>query len=180
MDAVRSMQPLPIPFALTKNADSIDASTLQVPVLDESPSPSESGEQTTSIPDLPMPTTSPKLDHNELRKRAVDQHTVPWGLQTGLTKYAPTPKRAGSTIKSGSPTPQYPPFPFQIATTYLGLPTVQYTDNAYLTPTAPFVENPVRNDERGEAVDTITNTFPMTSGSSRFCANGGSKEAGMV
>ena len=164
MDAVRSMQPLPIPFALTKNADSIDASTLQVPVLDESPSPSESGEQTTSIPDLPMPTTSPKLDHNELRKRAVDQHTVPWGLQTGLTKYAPTPKRAGSTIKSGSPTPQYPPFPFQIATTYLGLPTVQYTDNAYLTPTAPFVENPVRNDDRREAVDTITNTFPMTSG----------------
>lgn len=74
---------------------------------------------------------------------AVDQHTVPYGEQTGLTKYAPMPKSAGTAIATRSATPQYPPFPFSIATTYLGAPTVQYTDMLYATWTANSIENTV-------------------------------------
>lgn len=74
---------------------------------------------------------------------AVDQHTVPYGEQTGPTKYAPMPKRAGSTIATRSATPQYPPFPFSTATAYLGAPTVVYTEIAYATWTANSIENTV-------------------------------------
>lgn len=76
---------------------------------------------------------------------AVDPHTIPYGEQTGLTKYAPMPKMAGTTIPplDQSPTPQYPPFPFVKATTYLPAPTVQYTDMAYLTFTTHSIENTV-------------------------------------
>lgn len=89
-----------------------------------------------------------ELNRNELRKRYVDEHTVPYGMQEGLTKYAPMPKRAGTTIATRSPTPQYPPFPFSIATTYLGAPTVQYTDTAYMTWTTHSIENTVCKDGR--------------------------------
>lgn len=76
---------------------------------------------------------------------AVDPHTIPYGEQTGLTKYAPMPKMAGTTIPAldKSPTPQYPTFPFVKATTYLPAPTVQYTDTAYLTFTTHSIENTV-------------------------------------
>lgn len=104
---------------------------------------------------FPTPTVDSEAGHNELRKRqvmaiggvgagaAVDQHTVPFGEQTGLTKYAPMPKSAGTTIATRSATPQYPPFPYSIATVYLGAPTVQYTDMAYATWTAHSIENTV-------------------------------------
>ncbi|KAF7719435.1 Uncharacterized protein PECH_006850 [Penicillium ucsense] len=144
IDAVKSMQPITIPSFILPVDDNLVDATPEVPLVDEPLSPSEAAHQITSTPNIvPTPTSPLEQDHNELRKRVVvNQHTVPWGLQTGLTKYAPMPKRAGSTIRPGSPTPQYPPFPFKIATTFLGQPTVQYTDNAYLTATAPFVENP--------------------------------------
>ncbi|KAJ5988313.1 hypothetical protein N7481_003523 [Penicillium waksmanii] len=73
----------------------------------------------------------------------VDPHTIPYGEQTGLTKYAPMPKMAGTTIPplDKSPTPQYPTFPFVKATTYLPAPTVQYTDTAYLSFTTHSSEN---------------------------------------
>ncbi|KAJ5990860.1 hypothetical protein N7499_011408 [Penicillium canescens] len=106
---------------------------------------------------FPTPTVDSDAGHNELRKRqvmaiggvgagaaaaaVVDQHTVPFGEQTGLTKYAPMPKSAGTTIATRSATPQYPPFPYSIATAYLGAPTVQYTDMAYATWTAQSIEN---------------------------------------
>ena len=74
---------------------------------------------------------------------AIDYHTVPYGEQTGPIKYAPMPKKAGSTVATRSATPQYPPFPFSIATAYLGAPTVQYTEMAYATWTANSIENTV-------------------------------------
>ncbi|KAJ5333477.1 uncharacterized protein N7506_007260 [Penicillium brevicompactum] len=105
---------------------------------------------------LQFPTAAPgdAIEH-ELRKRqvaavgagaaaaapAVDQHTIPYGEQKGLTRYAPMPKRAGSTIATRSATPQYPPFPFSIATAYLEAATVQYTEMAYATWTANSIEN---------------------------------------
>lgn len=101
---------------------------------------------TRSLLQFPTPTITHDLGHNELRKRlGVDPHKIPYGEQTGLTKYAPMPKRAGSTIADRSPTPQYPPFPFSIATTYLPAPTVQYTDTAYLTWTTHSIENTVNS-----------------------------------
>lgn len=88
--------------------------------------------------------TESSLQHHELRKRQpINEHTVPWGMQTGPTKYAPMPKRAGSTIATTSPTPQYPPFPFSIATTFLGMPTVRTTLSEYLTATVHSIENTV-------------------------------------
>ncbi|CAG8091194.1 unnamed protein product [Penicillium salamii] len=118
-------------------------------------SPSTSAEK---VLQFPTPTARSGIEH-ELRKRqvaaagvaaaaapaaaavAVDQHTVPYGDQTGLTKYAPMPKKAGSTIATRSATPQYPPFPFDIATAYLSAATVQYTEMAYATWTANTIEN---------------------------------------
>lgn len=120
-------------------------------------SPSTSAEK---VLQFPTPTARSGIEH-ELRKRqvaaagvaaaaapaaaavAVDQHTVPYGDQTGLTKYAPMPKKAGSTIATRSATPQYPPFPFDIATAYLSAATVQYTEMAYATWTANTIENTV-------------------------------------
>lgn len=103
------------------------------------------GEATKSLLEFPTPTVANELGRNELRKRlGVDAHNIPYGEQTGPTRYAPMPKRAGSTIADKSPTPQYPPFPFSIATTYLPPPTVQYTDTAYLTWTTHSIENTVR------------------------------------
>jgi hypothetical protein len=125
-----------------------------------------------ATPPLQPPTpTSSDLNHEhfELRKRlgvaaaaapvaaapvaaagvaaveAVDPHTIPYGEQTGLTKYAPVPKMAGTAIPAldKSPTPQYPTYPFVKATTYLPAPTVQYTDAAYLTFTTHSIENTV-------------------------------------
>lgn len=132
--AVKSMQPLPLPIP------SMDASRLLGP--DEA-APSSNVSQSTLH--LPTPSLNDGLNHHELRKRlvAADPHTIPYGEQMGLTKYAPMPKRAGTTIADKSATPQYPPFPFSIATTYLPAPTVQYTDTAYATWTTHSIENTV-------------------------------------
>ncbi|KAJ5170675.1 uncharacterized protein N7500_003458 [Penicillium coprophilum] len=110
---------------------------------------------TETVLQFSIPTVKGEAEHKELRKRqaaavgevevgivaAVNQHTVPYGEQTGSIKYAPMPKSAGTTIATRSATPQYPPFPFSIATTYLGVPTVQYTDTAFATWTANSIEN---------------------------------------
>lgn len=105
---------------------------------------------------FPTPTIAHDLGRNELRKRLrVDPHNIPYGEQTGPTKYAPMPKRAGSTIADRSPTPQYPPFPFSIATTYLPAPTVQYTDTAYLTWTTHSIENTVKSATNCELISKL-------------------------
>lgn len=144
-DAIKSMQPIALPWTPAADANLLDAaekspsyngSALNSDVLEEA---------TKSFLQFPTPTIANELVRGELRKRlAVDAHNLPYGEQTGPTKYAPMPKRAGSTIADKSPTPQYPPFPFSIATTYLPAPTVQYTDTAYLTWTTHSIENTVR------------------------------------
>lgn len=143
LDAIQSMQPVTLPWTpvdgtLVGPADSpprYNGSTLHSDFREES---------IDSVLRLPTPTVPTELERNELRKRlGVDPHEIPYGEQTGLTKYAPMPKRAGTTIADKSPTPQYPPFPFSIATTYLGAPTVQYTDTAYPAWTTHSIENTV-------------------------------------
>ncbi|KZN92767.1 hypothetical protein EN45_029280 [Penicillium chrysogenum] len=154
-NAIKTMQPIPavaIPWPTVQDDDHlIEAdlvSTFNISSLTKSSS-------TETALQFPTPTVKGEAEHNELRKRqvaavggvgvgavaAVDQHTVPYGEQTGPIKYAPMPKSAGTTIATRSATPQYPPFPFSIATSYLGAPTVQYTDTAFATWTANTIEN---------------------------------------
>lgn len=161
-DAIKTMQPIPaitIPWPTVEDDDHlIEASeiisTFNLSGLTESSSIEVALQ-------FPTPTVKGEAEHNELRKRQVaaaaaadvgvgvgvvapvDQHTVPYGDQTGSIKYAPMPKSAGTTVATRSATPQYPPFPFSIATTYLGAPTVQYTDTAFATWTANTIENTV-------------------------------------
>jgi hypothetical protein len=130
---------------------------------------------TGTVLQFPTPAAQTESEHSELRRRQladpgavpaagvggaaagvvaapvaqVDYHTVPYGDQTGPTKYAPMPKKAGTTIATRSATPQYPPFPFSIATAYLGAPTVQYTEMAYATWTANSIENTVSDRDYG-------------------------------
>ncbi|KAJ5084283.1 hypothetical protein NUU61_008862 [Penicillium alfredii] len=99
-------------------------------------------EVTESVLQFPTPIVESEIERNELRKRqAIGAHTIPYGEQTGPTRYAPVPKRAGTTIADRSATPQYPPFPFSVATEYLPAPTVSTTEMAYLTWTTHSIEN---------------------------------------
>ncbi|KAJ6134323.1 hypothetical protein N7523_000645 [Penicillium sp. IBT 18751x] len=141
-DALRSMQPIEITWATEVDTNILEAAE-GGPVYNRSTLNSEIHDKSTkSVLQFPTPTIPNELDRHELRKRlGIDPHNIPYGEQTGLTKYAPMPKRAGSTIADKSPTPQYPPFPFSIATTYLPAPTVQYTDTAYQTWTTHSIEN---------------------------------------
>lgn len=169
-NAVKSMKPIPIPLplGLVDGHTQILAGSPETPIYNgaslDSASDTNSNEQNEpATPPLQPPTpTSSDHEHFELKKRlgvaaapvaaagvaaveAVDPHTIPYGEQTGLTKYAPMPKMAGTAIPplDKSPTPQYPTFPFVKATTYLPAPTVQYTDTAYMTFTTHSIENTV-------------------------------------
>lgn len=87
-------------------------------------------------------------------------YAVTYTLQTGATRYAPMPRRPGSTITATNTDPQYPTSSVSIATTYLGTPkqvmtvtdainysveshanTVSYTYNCYRP---AFTDNPIR------------------------------------
>ncbi|OAL75012.1 hypothetical protein A7D00_0610 [Trichophyton violaceum] len=67
--------------------------------------------------------------------------TVPYPEQTGLTRYAPAPKQPPKKIVKREPTPQFPPSPYKIATTFLAPPTVKTTVSASVTLTAEAHEN---------------------------------------
>ncbi|KAJ5178919.1 hypothetical protein N7492_002129 [Penicillium capsulatum] len=141
-NAVKSMQPIPISLASIPDSHLLEPADLAAVYNGSAPSVEVQGPATESFLQFPTPSSGTGLNRNELRKRlGVDAHAIPYGEQTGLTKYAPTPKRAGTTIATKSATPQYPPFPFSIATTYLPPPTVQYTDTAYATFTTHSIEN---------------------------------------
>jgi hypothetical protein len=141
-EALKSMQPIEISWAGEADTNILEAAE-RGPTYNGSTLNSDIDEEATkSFLQFPTPTIPNELGQHELRKRlGIDPHNIPYGEQTGLTKYAPVPKRAGTTIADKSPTPQYPPFPFSIATTYLPAPTVQYTDTAYLTWTTHSIEN---------------------------------------
>lgn len=74
---------------------------------------------------------------------ATGQFTVPYAMQTGPTRYAPMPKKPGSTIPSRSPSRQYPTSAYDIATTYLPKPTVEATVTAPVTYSTSSIENTV-------------------------------------
>ncbi|KAJ5365041.1 hypothetical protein N7517_007927 [Penicillium concentricum] len=153
-DATKKMQPIAaiaIPWPTAEDDDHL----IEAAEITSTSNLSSLTKSSSTKKVLQFPTVKDEAERNELRKRqvaavgdvgvgvvaAIDQHTVPYGEQTGSIKYAPMPKSAGSTIATRSATPQYPPFPFSIATTYLGVPTVQYTDTAFATWTANSIEN---------------------------------------
>lgn len=89
---------------------------------------------------------TPTHDHgqNALYKRQHERaYTIPYELQTGLTRYAPMAKKPGSTIPPGKPTPQHPTSAYSIATTYLGSPTIETTKSAERTYSLSSIENTV-------------------------------------
>lgn len=69
--------------------------------------------------------------------------TIPYQLQTGLTRYAPMAKKPGTSITAKTATPQYPTSSYEIATTYLPQPTVQVTISAPVTYSTSSIENTV-------------------------------------
>lgn len=143
-DAVKSMKPSEVSWTPVEGIQLLEPADMAAAYNESTLSNDAQVDATESLLQLPTPTKASEFQRNELRKRVVgDAHEIPYGEQTGLTKYAPTPKRAGTTIASKSATPQYPPFPFSIATAYLGPPTVQYTDTAYATYTTHSIENTV-------------------------------------
>ncbi|EED21781.1 beta-1,6-glucan boisynthesis protein (Knh1), putative [Talaromyces stipitatus ATCC 10500] len=87
----------------------------------------------------------------KLRKRQVataiipakDVYNVPYPQQTrGLTKYAPMGKRPATTITAKSGPPQFPTSAFEVAHTFLPIPTWQTTLTASRTWTTSGMENP--------------------------------------
>lgn len=79
---------------------------------------------------------------------AASAFTVPYQLQTGLTKYAPMQPVPPTKITAKSPTPLHPTSAFTIATTWLPKPSIVTTITASQTFSASSVENqasPVSN-----------------------------------
>ena len=155
-NAIKTMQPIPaivISRPTLEDDDHLIEAVDRTSISNFSSLAKISSTETTL--QFPTSTVGGEAEHNELRKRqvaavggvgdvsVVDQHTIPYGEQTGSIKYAPMPKSAGTTVATRSATPQYPPFPFSIATSYLGAPTVLYTDTAFATWTANTIENTV-------------------------------------
>lgn len=83
------------------------------------------------------------VDDPDVTAEATGQFTVPYAMQTGPMRYAPMPKKPGSTIPSRSPSRQYPTSAYDIATTYLPKPTVEATVTAPLTYSTSSIENTV-------------------------------------
>lgn len=62
-------------------------------------------------------------------------YAIPYGQQTGLTRYAPMQKVPGTKITATNTAPLYPPSSVKLATTYLPNPTIVTT----FTETQTFV-----------------------------------------
>ncbi|CAK4030807.1 Cell wall synthesis KRE9 [Lecanosticta acicola] len=69
------------------------------------------------------------------------EFTVPYALQTGLTKYAPMQKVPPTKITMKNFTPMYSTSAYTIATTWLGTPTIQTTITASQTFSVVSQEN---------------------------------------
>lgn len=83
-------------------------------------------------------------EREQLEKRQnVGAYTIPFGEQTGATRYAPMGKKPGTKITAKTASRQYPTSAYTIATTYLHEATIQTTLSATATYTASSIENTV-------------------------------------
>ncbi|GAB7354295.1 hypothetical protein MBLNU459_g4816t2 [Dothideomycetes sp. NU459] len=71
------------------------------------------------------------------------EFTVPYQLQTGLTKYAPMQPVPPTKITAVSPTPLHPTSAYTVATTYLGKATIATTLTMSQTFSVSSVENSI-------------------------------------
>jgi hypothetical protein len=71
------------------------------------------------------------------------QFTVPYGLQTGLTKYAPMQSVPPTKITANQYKPLYPTSAYTIATTWMPHPSIQTTLTASQTYSVSSMENTV-------------------------------------
>ncbi|KAK4904620.1 hypothetical protein LTR28_000919 [Elasticomyces elasticus] len=67
--------------------------------------------------------------------------TIPYTLQTGLTRYAPMQPVPPTKITAKTPTPLYPTSAYVIATTWLPIPTILKTVTASQTFSVKSMEN---------------------------------------
>ncbi|KAK2750698.1 hypothetical protein FQN57_002771 [Myotisia sp. PD_48] len=68
-------------------------------------------------------------------------HDVPFGQQTGPTRYAPVPKHPPTKITLKSAKPLFPTSSYKLATTFLPTPTIVTTISLVDTPTVAAIEN---------------------------------------
>lgn len=71
------------------------------------------------------------------------EYTVPYALQTGLTKYAPMQKVPPTKITMKNFTPVFPTSAYTVATTWLPTPSIQTTITASQTFSVSSMENTV-------------------------------------
>ena len=71
------------------------------------------------------------------------EYTVPYTMQTGLTRYAPMPPMAATKITARGNSPQWPVSGYVVAVTPLGTPNAVTTMTAPITFSASSVENTV-------------------------------------
>lgn len=84
-------------------------------------------------------------EREELRKRQnIGAYTIPYGQQSGLTRYAPMAKRPGTAITATVTAPQYPTSAYALATTFFAEATIKTTLSATATYSVSSVENTVR------------------------------------
>lgn len=84
-------------------------------------------------------------EREELRKRQnIGAYTIPYGQQSGLTRYAPMAKRPGTAITATVTAPQYPTSAYALATTFLAEAIIKTTLSATATYSVSSVENTVR------------------------------------
>lgn len=69
--------------------------------------------------------------------------TVPYGMQTGLTKYAPMQPVPPTKITKKNPTPLNPTSAYKVATTWMSKPTILTTLTASQTFSVSSMENTV-------------------------------------
>lgn len=85
-----------------------------------------------------------QVSNNPGGPAAAGDFAVPFGEQTGLTRYAPMQKVPPTKISAKGYTPMYPTSSVNIATTFLPVPSVQTTVTQAPTFVPDFKENPVR------------------------------------
>lgn len=93
-------------------------------------------------------TTAGPITYHDIYKREVDaplagrQANLPFGKQTGLTRYAPVPGLPPTKISLKTAAPLFPTSAYKLATTYLPTPTIMTTISAPAT-VVKQVENTV-------------------------------------
>ncbi|PGH17990.1 hypothetical protein AJ80_04611 [Polytolypa hystricis UAMH7299] len=99
--------------------------------------------------DISSSSTEPPPVDSDIQKRqaaaaaaAAQGYTIPFGQQTGLTRYAPVATLPPTKITKKDPTRLFPTSAFDIAKSHLPKPTIKATVSVPLPSTVKSIENP--------------------------------------